>query len=188
MSICKICNKEYKRLGSHIKTHGISIQQYYDKYEKKNYSEGICPICKKPTTFLGLTEGYSMHCSLNCAQKDIEVKHKREQTCLNIFGAKNVFASEYGKETIKHTMKEKYGVEYPLQNSQIKQKAKETCLKNNGFNGFNQEKVRRTKLLKYDSENPTAFGTDWYKQRMIDLYGAEYAVKRHLLKKSISIK
>ena len=60
----------------------------------------LCPVCKK------LTPKEQECCSRECQSKFIEVKERREQTCLK-----------------------KYNVEHPLQSNLIKNKVKETNFK-----------------------------------------------------------
>ena len=151
---CAICNIEFSRLGSHVKTHNISIKEYYDMFIKSN-DEDICPVCKKENSFLGLTKGYTSHCSLICKGKDPKVKEKVEQTCLDRYGATNVYASEYGKQQIKQTNLERYGVENPQQNLDIKQKTEQTNLIKYGHTNFsNPDKAKQTCLVKYGVDNP----------------------------------
>lgn len=172
--ICKICGKEFSnRLGSHIQVHNITIQQYYDLYISNN-TEKYCPICGKPNTFKGLTKGYTDHCSLLCSRKDIHVKEKVKQTTLRKYGAENVYASEYGKAKIKETNLRRYGVENPQQNKKIREKTKQTVIEKYGCTDYrNSKQVKQAKLIKYGSENPTAFGSTLYKQGMINKYGVD---------------
>lgn len=71
--ICKICELECKSgqaLSKHLHIrHNILSKDYYDKYIKAN-TEGICPICKNNTPFLGFSKGYQKHCSAKCAQNN----------------------------------------------------------------------------------------------------------------------
>lgn len=171
---CKICGKEIEnRLGSHIQVHNITIQQYYDLYISTN-TEKYCPICGKPNTFYGLTKGYSEHCSKQCSRKDIHVKEKVEQTCLQRYGATNVYASEYGKAKIKETNLRRYGVENPQQDKKIREKTEQTNIKKYGCADCRRSKqAKQTNLLRYGSENPAAFGSTLYKQGMINKYGVD---------------
>jgi len=62
---CNICSKMLKNkrcLAVHIsKNHkSITNKEYYDKFFKKE-NEGICPVCKKPTTYNGIIRGYSTY-------------------------------------------------------------------------------------------------------------------------------
>ena len=51
IDICKICNEKHD-LRTHLKVHGITSKEYYDRFIKKP-DEGICPVCGKETKFLG---------------------------------------------------------------------------------------------------------------------------------------
>lgn len=187
--ICQICGKEYEKLGRHLSIHNVSPKEYYDKYLKQ-FDEDICPVCGKPNHFKGLTSGYTHHCSLQCKGKDPEVKHKVEQTCLEKFGATNVYASEYGKQKIKSTNIERYGVENPQQNEEIKLKTQCTNLKKYGAeytfqSKFIQEKINKTTLEKYGTINPTAFGSELYKQNMIKNFGVDNPLKSEEIKEKV---
>lgn len=47
ISICKICNRSVKRMGSHvINSHNITPKEYYDEFLLKE-NEGICYCGKK---------------------------------------------------------------------------------------------------------------------------------------------
>lgn len=62
----------------------------------------------------------------NCSTK------KREKTNIEIYGNKNYFASDIGKETIKNYYMETLGVEHNMQLKKTQDKARKTCLKNFG--------------------------------------------------------
>lgn len=129
MYTCQICGNEYneKGMGSHIvRKHHITVKDYYDTYMKKD-NEGYCDTCGIELKFYRLGAAYSKYCS-HCSKliglqaardkyngapaSDPEVMHKMQQTCLERYGATNVFASDYGKQKIKETCLEKYNVEY----------------------------------------------------------------------------
>ena len=101
-----ICNQEVKNyvsLGLHLRrTHNIDSKLYYDTYLRKP-NEGYC-ICGKETSFQGIRLGYLKYCSSKCSNNDLEVIHKREQTCFNHYGVTNPYQSEEIKEKIKQTM------------------------------------------------------------------------------------
>lgn len=100
--ICQICGKKYesyKALGIHIvQFHGKgkikAKAEYYNKYLKKDSSEGICIICLKPTNFVSLNYGYYKHCSTKCSQQDPEVQQKSIETCLKNHGVTNFAKTE----------------------------------------------------------------------------------------------
>lgn len=74
---CEICDEiitapvDFKlesAFNAHLKEkHNITYSKaYYDTYLKKDEKEGICPICKKPTSYRGLLKGYAKFCSNEC--------------------------------------------------------------------------------------------------------------------------
>ena len=77
MSKCKICNREFEgkkpkqALSMHIKSHNISMQEYYDTY---TFTEGenVCDrvVCSNETKFKGLSRGYGRYCSNSCSALD----------------------------------------------------------------------------------------------------------------------
>ena len=76
---CLICGNDFntmRALSNHIKTHGITSQQYYDKF----FGKGYCKICGKPTNFHNLTLGYYNQCSRGCANKTDSHKDSVKQT------------------------------------------------------------------------------------------------------------
>lgn len=151
--ICAICNKECNKLSNHIQMHNIKIKEYYDTYLKQS-EEGYCKTCGKPTNFKSLTKGYRPFCSHKCAvnhPNTIEkikntceeryggigfasdtLKRKLENTILELYGATNIFATEYGKNKIKSTMIKRYGKPYAAQVESLQSDRKQTCIKKYG--------------------------------------------------------
>lgn len=106
---CKICDKKYKTLkglGIHIvQFHGNGNknikQKYYDKYLKKEPTDGICKTCGKETKFLLLTKGYNIYCNTRCSKLDPEVEQKSQKTCLKNHGVTNYAKTkEWSKQMI----------------------------------------------------------------------------------------
>lgn len=99
MTICRICGKEVD-IRTHIKVHKLTSKEYYDEYIKKE-NEGICPICRKETKFLGILQGYRQYCSNKCHQNDPVAQEERiTKSRLKNFGI------EKRKETWKLKSKE----------------------------------------------------------------------------------
>lgn len=68
--ICEICGKEvssFASLGKHIVVHGVSVQDYYDKYLG---GKGKCKECGSEVRFKSLSKGYVQFCSTECAYKN----------------------------------------------------------------------------------------------------------------------
>jgi hypothetical protein len=97
-----------------------------------------CLSCNKRYENVSIDRG-----CLNCSFS------KRDRTNISRYGASNVFASTEIKEKIVKSNKERFGVDYPLQNKDIKTKQQTTNLKKYGHKyAFNQphvyEKVQAT--------------------------------------------
>lgn len=193
--LCKICNKEYAGLGSHLKySHNIKdVKKYYDEYENDG-SEGICLQCGKPTTFRGLTKGYLRFCSYECcnSSKDV-VKKKKESTKLkhgsenfrNIEKSTTTRLSLYGqfnsKECIEKITASKRGKtveELRIAN----EKSKETRLAK--YNAWRSEesadKIAQTKLERYGSSSFN--NRDKAKNTIIERYNVTHQGKLFLLR------
>lgn len=193
---CKICGKEFKSLdpiGYHLKRcHNITCQEYYDKFYKKE-NEGFCKTCGKPTVFFKLRYGYQAFCSSTCASRNKEWLLNREKTCLKKYNAKNYAASIEGKEKIKHTNLEKYGVTCTLNTEENIKKKKETWIKNYNTdnpakNTIIQDKIKQTCLEKYGTYNYSLSNEfknniekyqNKAKQTCLEKYGVENIVYLH---------
>ena len=146
----------------------------------------VCRVCGNPVTFIGdkpgkSINGFRMTCSHKCHgldkisfQKMILTKdnrsdelkrlekQRREKTCIEKFGERNVFIAK--KDKIKDTMNQKYGG-YTLQSNILKEKVKNTNLKRYGVeNVFAAEQIKKqikdNNILKYGVEhfNKTEIG------------------------------
>ena len=148
--ICKICGKDCgsKGFNSHIKSiHNLKSKEYFDLYEKSS-TDGFCKICGKETKFYGATRGYAKYCCNSHAQLDPETRNKYKQTCLEKYGAENVYASEYGKAKIKETCQKHYGTDYALQAKEVKEHIKQTNLNRYGCENPQQNKEIKNKTSK----------------------------------------
>ena len=97
------------------------------------------------------------YCSKKCNQHSLIAKKKREDTCLNKYGSRNIFSSETGKEKIKKTNLKKYGVDNPQKNEKIRKKTENTLLKKGGIglaNSLTQKKAQKTYKEKTGYNNP----------------------------------
>ena len=72
--ICKICNKEIQTLSglfNHIKTHGISKDEYIEKYDSNVIEYSTCKMCDKQ-----IPKNH-IYCGNECKFKDSELNAKR---------------------------------------------------------------------------------------------------------------
>lgn len=101
---CKLCGKEFKRLGSHLRqAHNLNTEQqqdYYDECEKKE-DEGICKECGAPTLFISLTKGYRQFCCPQCSNSNESKKQKSIETNLRKYGVKHAIQSKEIQEKIE---------------------------------------------------------------------------------------
>jgi len=185
--VCKICGKDFKNIGYHIRQkHKISPKEYYDKYLKKP-GEGICPVTGKPTAFKNIREGYCKYVR-GANTKTQEHKEKTKQTCLKKYGVENPAQSEEVRTKMKQTNLERYGFENAAQSEQVKNKIKQTNLKRYGVkNPFQLEEIRKkheeTCLERYGVRNP--FQLEEVKKKIKQTKLKKYGVEHHLQNKDI---
>jgi hypothetical protein len=182
--ICDICNKEFKTyvgLSCHIRQcHDISSKEYYDKYIKKE-EEGFCKVCQKPISFRNFHVGYSRFCCGKRVQNSEETRNKIQQTCLDRYDSKNVYASEYGKQKCRETWLENLGVENPFQSEEVKEKIKQTNLDRYGVEHNSQveevkDKIKKTKEERYGDSNYN--NTEKARKTNLEKYGVDCVLKR----------
>lgn len=182
--ICDICNKEFKTyvgLSCHIRqSHNITSQKYYDKYIRKE-GEGFCNVCQKPTSFRNFHIGYSKFCCGKCVQNSEETRSKIQQTCLDRYDNKNVYASEYGKQKCRETWLENLGVENPFQSEEVKEKIKQTNLERyNSEYPFQskeiKDKIKNTKEERYGNSNYNNIKKA--RKTNLEKYGVDCILKR----------
>ena len=197
--ICKCEFKSYASLGTHLwKTHQMDSREYYDKYLKKD-GEGICPICKKGTSFKSLGQGYKTYCSRKCAAVDIASDRERNSHKVNAM--RDTFMREHGvtnaaqlqsvKDKRKATMRHNYGVDYYSQVQGFGDMCKETNLKRYGVPSYImlpefQERLRSANMksigVPYNYCKKTDEAVDEY-TRLLAEHGCtlvEFIDKKHI--------
>lgn len=103
----------------------------------------LCEVCgKKPANFKNISHGYGRTCSVQCAahlsaeglahvdQAARMVKQKA--TNLERYGVEFPLQRKESREKFKETMIARHGAEYPIQNKDIAKKTKETMLSRYG--------------------------------------------------------
>lgn len=129
---CQLCDREFKSLkslGLHLShTHkDVDHKDYFDKYMKTD-SDGICPVCGKPTKWKGGLHGYARTCSISCGQKHPETRKKMSETNMQRYGAPNPYGSKQIREKIIKTFQERYGVSNAYSIPRIHTKAVQNSL------------------------------------------------------------
>lgn len=155
--ICEMCNTSYENLSSHIwQSHHIKIKIYYDTYIKRE-NEGICPICNKETTFLGLNKGYRIYCSKKCASNSPEVIVKTQNTNMIRYGVADTRNTKEVQEKVKQTNYLRYGASSPLKSPKVRLK------------------IEQTNEIRYGNKN--IFATDYGKNKIIQTLRKKYNVE-----------
>ena len=186
-------NKELLEELNNLIPEGSTISEKLFLLNKKKTT---CEICGKETKFKSYGQGYERFCSKKCRNKSSaekkkatmlkkygvehpaqskEIQAKMRKTLKKNYGVENAFDlanKNYDRNQNKRkiTMKNRYGVEYPLQSNNIKQRAKETNLKKYGSTCSVQGKSVKEKI----------------KKNNLKKYGVEYSFQRKDVKKKIS--
>lgn len=192
VKICEYCGKEFTPTSNRQKW--CSDPHY-----------GPCPVCGKSILIRDMHIGPQC-CSMACRSVLIE------KTSLERYGAKNVFASDYGKAKIKETvervygsekhfrkvqhdsmvatMLDHYGVESPLQSEEIKDKLIQTNMERYGVpfvmqNPNVQAKQRLTAETSggYGMANPKI--RDQIQTTVMEKYGVDNALKSPTIREKI---
>ena len=170
---CEICNRQFeslKSLGLHL-SHShkdISRKEYYDKYMKTD-TDGICPVCGKPTKWKGGLHGYARTCSISCGQKHPETRQKMSETNLERYGATNPYGSKEIRDKIKKTNLERIRVENPFQKKDVQLKAR-----HNAHTKEAEHKRQSTNLEKYG--NPYHIASKEVRQKTLNTLKERYNV------------
>lgn len=120
---------------------------------KNNGEQKKCPICNKPAKFIGYGRGYNTTCSPECKKEfDRQILAKSRELGLN--------NSEEAKAKRVSTNRERFGVDNPMQNKEIQEKAKQTLISKYGKEYTFQaeeikEKSKQTSLKRYGRSNPS---------------------------------
>ncbi len=180
----KIDNNNYclsnGQFARHLKLHGITYQQYYEKY-----ITGItetCSHCEKPKMFYQATNTYASTCgSPKCRGIAIKETKKnwtieeRNNFILNKKKADNTRTKEEKQailEKIKTTNLEKFGTEFSFESEDIKNKAKKTKLTKYGDENYNNSrKASNSRINRSDDEKLKTINQR--KSTNLERYGVE---------------
>lgn len=149
----------------------------------------LCLHCNTNITkFIRFNIGYTPYCCHKCSSSSTIKQQKYEQTCQTRYGVTNSGLSEHSKEKRKNTNIDKYGVEYPLQNSNILTKTHTTQQELYDGVGFNSDIIRaesdKIKLELYGTthSNPQSHEHVTDEQRLL-LANKELLLKYHHIDK-----
>ena len=142
---CKTCNKEIECMVSRVNIFCSN------KCASKDPEVNLKRIKSMESTNL---LKYNTPCVFNTEN----VKKKTKQTIMNKHGVEHYSKSAEYITKIKKTNQERYGVDFPQQNFDIKEKSKKTWMLHHGGIALQsldfRKTVNNTNLLKYGYENP----------------------------------
>ena len=179
---CQDCGnnrrKNYEDVLKIVEDNGMKLNMSKEQFDLiyKSMNDPITVLCK-------CNKEYSVRINdvkfgYSCKECG---KEKVRNTNLERYGVENPFLNEEIKEKVRNTNLERYGVENPFLNEEIKEKVRNTNLERYGFkysaqNEEIKEKIKNTNLERYGVEYP--FQSDEIqekvKQSILDIYGVEF--------------
>lgn len=155
---CEICGRECKNLvclSSHIRAHSIKAKDYYDRFVG---CPGRCKVCKNPTRFYNMSQGYQLYCSIKCMANDPDIKSKKIKTNNRKYGCNHPLQNQEIYTKFKNSCISSFGVDNPSKAAKIKFKKQNTCFSNFGVDNPSQSKmIQRKKIENCRSK----FGCDY---------------------------
>lgn len=152
-----------------------------------------CDNCGKTyqKTHQGHIKAFNVfNCDLcpSCGHGRKETQEKREKTCLEKYGAKNVNQVEEVKEKKKNTNLEKYGKDNPMKNESVLEKQKNTKkqLYGEGYQKEFYKKASQTLMEHFGVSNPTQ--SEEIKKKIEDTCEFKYGTKNAALNEKIKNK
>ncbi len=132
---------------------------------------------------------------LLCHNCSIKIgNEKKKQTSLKNYGVESPLQNTEIYNKVKQTNLKKYGVEKTLQNPEIYNKVKQTNLKKYGVenplkNKEIMEKVKKTNLKKYGFKNPSQVNhiKEKIKQNSLKKYGTEFHLQNKEVQEKIKV-
>lgn len=166
-------DKEYiENRFKHISNIKLSECLYMIYHNLENRPK--CPVCNKDISLDKFSYGYKIFCSNECKYSDIGkqiILNKQKKTCLQKYGVDNPMKNEQIKnkaiENCKQTNIKKYGVEYNLQRDDVRQDIINTVKNKTGYKyAFNdKEKVLNTLHEKYGNNIDNVFQIEFVKNK-----------------------
>lgn len=134
--IYKLSQGKYPRISEYFKSRYESFNEYKETFLRmKNHIEEhpTCKVCGKKTKYdlrryrsIGVL--YGIYCSTSCSAKDLDRIEKSKDTKEKKYGSRGY----NNREKARITCVERYGVDNPKKNEDIKRKSEETCMKRYG--------------------------------------------------------
>lgn len=163
--VCLICGYEtnnHQSFNSHIAhAHHIKSKDYYDTYIKTS-DDGICKTCGKPTSFMNMWSGYRTYCCNSCMSSNKDIQNQRKQTSLLHYGVEFPHQSQEVKDKMANTCLAKYGVTNVYASEYVKQLNKENAGQ------------RRLKEIQTRTINGTRSTVEMYFKEKLEANNIEY--------------
>lgn len=99
---CQICGDDLSELNrpfSHMKVHGISVKEYYDRYFKRD-DEGICPITGNETEFESGLVGYRTYSKGAYTRNETLIENNKQRMILKLRNNISEKQSKYNVEFV----------------------------------------------------------------------------------------
>jgi hypothetical protein len=150
-------------MKEHLKTHNMSLDDYYEKYIEKVNPAPRCE-CGEKLSVKRISSNKQGRFNKYCNNKDCRELNRLTKR--------------------KETILQKYGVEHAQQSKIVREKTEKTCLKKYGTstvlgNKNIQDKIEKTNLKKYGVKRTTSLKS-FHKKRnkiMIEKYGTDCALR-----------
>ena len=180
---------DFHALQEYCKENNVKLVKDYssEKVNSQCKIEGKCKDCNDNfvRTFYRIVNGYGTFCN-KCS--NIYGLEKKKKTNMEKFGVDFPSQNAEVKEKVKQTLIEKYG-ENPFQNKEIREKAKQTCLVNHGVEFPQQnveirEKSKETCMKNFGVEHPQQNSEvrEKSKETCIEKYGVEISSQNEEVK------
>lgn len=184
-----------KKISFHIKQHHkdlydmiIKNTQFLSEYCRfteriycviKNITEiPKCPVCGNHVNFSGITKGYMKHCSIQCVNRNKEIKKKIKDTKRERYNNENYTNVKKQKQTLSTKTRKEW--------RNIAQKRKQTCFEKYGKENYiNIKKIKKSKKERYGNENYN--NREQAKKTCLKIYGFDNPSKTEEQKNRVSI-
>lgn len=186
---CKICHEIFtgqvcnNLLSKHLKQHFDVIenrQEYYDLFYKQP-GDGFCQNekCNNVVKFRNIILGYAKFCCEKCNKSSVQTKEICRQNMLDKYGVPSNLCGVHGTRQCDITLKERYGVNSPMEMESSKEKSKKTNLERRGtehnWNGkFGERLCDITRMDRMTNE-------EWMERKcrgMMEKYGIDNFFKQ----------
>jgi hypothetical protein len=145
---------------------GSALSEKIYLYLNDGLDVGKCKSCKNQTQFLSIKRGYRTYCSKTCSNNDIELNNKK-------------------LESFKKNFMEKWGVDNPMKNEEIKKR----LIENQTKAGYKKrtETFKKNFLEKWGVDNPSKLKSVKEKKSKTTLknWGVENPFQNEAIKKQI---